>query len=209
MTYEEALRASRIPEVLKQFGPTIVGTLPLNLAVATSDVDLVCEARDPNAFADVVWDAYRQFEGFQLHRWRDEGRPVVARFVLGNWPFEIFADARPIDQQRAWRHFDVERRLLELDDGRLYATVRRLRAAGCKTEPAFAVALNLVGDPYLAMLELFPQTDEQLRARLAAANSGLTSAGMRYSAASRTSNRQADGGTPTTFLNARLNASSD
>jgi hypothetical protein len=179
MTYEEALGASRIPEVLKHFNPTVVGTLPLDLAVATSDVDIVCEARDPNAFADVVWDAYRPCEGFQLYRWREEGRPVVARFVLGDWPFELFADARPIDQQRAWRHFDVERRLLELDDGRLHAAVRRLRADGCKTEPAFAVALNLVGDPYLAMLELFPQTSEQLRTRLAAANSGLTRASAR------------------------------
>jgi hypothetical protein len=171
MTYDEALRASRILEVLKCFDATVVGTLPLNLAVATSDIDVVCEAHDPNAFADVVWRAYRQFERFQLFRWREEGRPVVARFALGDWPFELFADLRPVAQQRAWRHFDVERRLLELDDGRLHETITRLRADGLKTEPAFAVALKLGGDPYIAMLELFPQSDAQLRARLAAASS--------------------------------------
>ena len=77
MTYQEALWTSRILEVLQRFDPRVVGTLPLDLAVATSDIDVVCEARDPNAFADVVWDAYCQFERFQLYRWREERRPAA------------------------------------------------------------------------------------------------------------------------------------
>jgi hypothetical protein len=170
MTYQDALRTSRVLEVLQRFDPTVVGTLPLNLAVATSDIDVVCEARDPNAFADTVWDAYHQFERFQLYRWREERRPVIARFKLGDWPFELFADPRPVAQQRAWRHFEVERRLLSLDDGLLRATVARLRADGLKTEPAFARALKLPGDPYDAVLELFQNNDAQLRAHLSTLN---------------------------------------
>jgi hypothetical protein len=167
MTYQEALQASRILELLGRFEPTVVGTLPLDLAVASSDIDIVCAAHDPDAFANVVWDSFRHIEGFRLYRWRDDGRPAVARFEFGGWPFELFADQRPVSEQRAWRHFDVERRLLALDSGGLRETVLRLRAEGLKTEPAFAEALKLDGDPYLAMLALFPESDAQLRARLA------------------------------------------
>ena len=167
MTYQEALQASRILELLESFDPTIVGTLPLGLAVASSDIDIVCVARDPDAFANVVWNTFRHVEGFQLYRWRDDTRPTVVRFGFGGWPFELFADQRPVFEQRAWRHFDVERRLLDLDDGSLREAVLSLRAEGLKTEPAFAAALRLDGDPYLAMLALFPESDAQLRVRLA------------------------------------------
>jgi len=171
MTYQDALQASRILELLEKFDPTVVGTLPLGLAVASSDIDIVCAARDPDAFADVVWDTLRHVRGFRLYRWRDDGRPAVARFEFGGWPFELFADRRPVCEQRAWRHFDVERRLLALDSGWLRQSVLRLRGDGLKTEPAFAAALKLDGDPYLAMLALFPERDAQLRVRLANASS--------------------------------------
>jgi hypothetical protein len=52
-----------------------------------------------------------------LH-WRSQGRPLVARFEWDGWPFELFGDSRPVDQQRGWLHFEIERRLLALDDGR-------------------------------------------------------------------------------------------
>ena len=167
MDYREALEASGVLELLKSFDPRVVGTLPLDLALESSDIDIVCAARDPNAFAELVWQACRSFEGFRIFRWREKRRPVVARFVFAGWPFELFADPRPVDQQGAWRHFEVERRLLAMDDGRLRAAVWRLRRAGLKTEPAFAQALELAGDPYEAMLFLYDESDAQLRGRLA------------------------------------------
>jgi hypothetical protein len=42
----------------------------------------------------------------------------------------------------------------------------RLRANGRKTEPAFAAALGLHGDPYEAMLRLQLGADSQLCARI-------------------------------------------
>jgi hypothetical protein len=95
-----------------------------------------------------------------------KGRPIVARFDLGDWVFELFGDVHPVDEQPAWRHFDVERRLLSLDNGRLRAVLVRLPAMGQKTEPAFAAALGVDGDPYEAMLRLELEADSQLCARI-------------------------------------------
>ena len=139
MDYKEALRQSRVLELLDGFDPRVVGTLPLGLAVATSDIDIVCHAADLNAFAEMLWEQYRDFRRFQMQQWTSKRRPIVARFHLGDWVFELFGDAHLVGQRPAWRHFDLERRLLRLDDGRLSRTCSitrkwpedRTRIRGC------------------------------------------------------------------------------
>ncbi|UFX43617.1 DUF4269 domain-containing protein [Bradyrhizobium sp. 41S5] len=170
--YASAVTSSAVMELLKPFDPRIVGTLPLGIAVPGSDIDIVCHAPDPNAFADIVWTHYRSTDDFVLSRWTSGTRPAIARFVWDGWPFELFGDQRPVDQQQGWIHFEVERRLLALDDGRLRQAVGKLRADGLKTEPAFAAVLAIPGDPYRGLLELAAETDAALRARLAACGLG-------------------------------------
>ncbi|MGY4226556.1 hypothetical protein ACVMIH_003917 [Bradyrhizobium sp. USDA 4503] len=115
--YASAVTSSAVMELLKPFDPRIVGTLPLGLAVPGSDIDIVCHASDPNAFADIVWAHYQACDDFVLFRWTSGTRPVIARFVCDGWPFELYGDLRLVEQQRGWIHFKVERRLLALDDG--------------------------------------------------------------------------------------------
>ncbi|QOZ36099.1 DUF4269 domain-containing protein [Bradyrhizobium sp. CCBAU 53421] len=170
--YASAVTSSAVIELLKPFDPRIVGTLPLGLAVPGSDIDIVCHAPDPNAFAEIVWDHYRSADDFALYRWTSGTRPTIARFVWDGWPFELFGDRSPVDQQQGWIHFEVERRLLALDDGRLRRAVGKLRADGLKTEPAFAAVLGIPGDPYRGLLGLAAETDAALRARLAACDPG-------------------------------------
>ncbi|KWV50021.1 phage capsid protein [Bradyrhizobium macuxiense] len=170
--YALAITRSEVTEVLERFDPRIVGALPLDLAVSGSDIDIVCHAPDPNAFAEVLWQHYRTADGFALYRWRSDTRPVIARFVWDGWPFELFGDTRPVDRQRGWIHFEVERRLLALDDGRLRQAVGARRAAGMKTEPAFAAVLGIGGDPYPGLLDLAAASDAELCALLAASDLG-------------------------------------
>jgi hypothetical protein len=166
MDYQAAIIGSAVLDILRAFDPRVVGTLPLGLGVQGSDVDIVCHASEPTILAEAIWAHYRSCDSFVLYQWLAQGRPLVARFEWGGWPFEVFGDRRPVDQQRGWLHFEIERRLLAFDDGRLRNAVARQRSQGIKTEPAFATVLGISGDPYLGLLDLAGETDAQLRLRL-------------------------------------------
>jgi hypothetical protein len=166
LTYEQAIDDVRILELLAPFDPRIVGTLPIGIAVKASDIDIVCHAADAVHFSVTIWEHLKNACSFSLHQWVSTDSAVVARFVHAGWSFEIFGSSRPVEEQAGWRHFVIEKRLLDLDDGRLRKAVMALRVRGQKTEPAFATALGLRGCPYKALLGLEAETDATLRDRI-------------------------------------------
>lgn len=97
-----------------------------------------------------------------MHQWIGGGRPLIAAVFQHGWPFEIFAATEPVAAQAGWRHFLVERRLLDLGGMRLRDAVMALRREGLKTEPAFARALGIGDDPYAALLALEAADDAGL-----------------------------------------------
>ena len=161
--YEDALRTGQVVARLAAFDPHVVGTLPLGLAVAGSDIDIVCHAPDVEAFAAILASVFSGLPGFSIRRWTEPPRPVICRFVLLGWPVEIFGAPVPVRDQAGWRHFDIERRLLALGGDALRGEVQRRRTAGEKTEPAFAQALGLTGDPYARLFEMQPTSDIELQ----------------------------------------------
>lgn len=161
-SHEEALRRSRVLEHLRAFDPHVVGTLPLGIAVPGSDIDIVCHAPDAVSLAKALWIHLRGEAGFVLYQWSGAVRPIVARFEAHGWPFEIFGSADPVHDQPGWRHFEVERRLLDLGGPAFRSAVMALRRNGTKTEPAFAAVLGLPGDPYAALFDLCGRPDEEL-----------------------------------------------
>jgi hypothetical protein len=168
-SYEDALAACRVLERLAAFGARVAGTPPLGLDMPGSDIDVLCCAPDSHAFAAALWAAFGDAPGFTLTHWRDPSRPVVAAFDAASWRIEVYGEASPVERQPGWRHFAVERRLLALGGLRFRSTVLGLRRRGQKTEPAVAAALGLLGDPYLALLELGDRSDADLCAVLRAA----------------------------------------
>jgi hypothetical protein len=168
-SYEEALAECDVLGALAQFDPRIAGTPPLGLDLPGSDIDVLCFAPDAHAFIDTVWHNFSSARGFMAKQWVRPPRPVVASFVVADWRIELYGEAIPVEQQRGWRHFAVERRLLALGGEDLPAAVLALRQQGMKTEPAFAAALRLDADPYLALLDLGEQDDETLVSVLRAA----------------------------------------
>jgi hypothetical protein len=164
--YIEALAQSGVLPQLAVFDPHVAGTPPLGLDLPDSDIDILCHAPDPHAFAAAVWEAYRDLPGFAMWQWQGIDRPVVARFRCAGWLFELFGQARPVADQLGWRHFAIERRLLAFGGEPLRAAVMARRHAGAKTEPAFAQVLGLAGDPYAALLTLERLDDASLRTRI-------------------------------------------
>lgn len=162
--YREVVDRVGILSALAEFDPHIAGTPPLNLDVPSSDIDILCHAPDPNRFTLAVWDAFGSCPNFCMWQWSGTDRPVLATFEAHEWQFEIFGHARPVAEQAGWRHFTIERRLLALGGQSLAFAVMAFRRNGLKTEPAFAAALELVGDPYQTLLDMEDWTDDALSA---------------------------------------------
>ncbi|WP_284315220.1 DUF4269 domain-containing protein [Labrys miyagiensis] len=160
------MRETRLLETLADFDPHIAGTPPLGLDVPESDIDILCQMPDPLLFAAQIWARLSACDTFSMHQWTGGRRTIVASFRSHDWLFGIFGDRRAVAEQEGWRHFVVEQRLLRLGGQMLKESIMRLRYSGMKTEPAFAAALGLEGDPYEQMLRLFDETDDQLKARL-------------------------------------------
>ena len=160
--YREVVDRAGILAALKEFDPHIAGTPPLNLDVPTSDIDILCYAPDPCRFTLAVWKSFGSRQNFRMWQWSGTDRPVLATFEAHEWHFEIFGQARPVAEQAGWRHFVIERRLLALGGQSLASAVMAFRRNGLKTEPAFAAALKLAGDPYQTLLNMDNWTDEAL-----------------------------------------------
>lgn len=151
----QALQSSRVFQYLSSFAPVLAGTIPLDLGVDGSDLDVICHASDLDEFAAVVRQHYEQVPDFQLTRSVIRGQAsVIANFTWKAWPFELFAQAILPQQQHAYRHMLIEHRLLVERGATLRQQVIALKQQGWKTEPAFAHLLKLEGDPYEALLKL-------------------------------------------------------
>ncbi|MCJ1961538.1 DUF4269 domain-containing protein [Novosphingobium mangrovi (ex Hu et al. 2023)] len=169
MDWRGILASSGLPDALAAYDARVVGTFPLGLDVAGSDVDIVCHAPDGHAFAQELWERFAGCDHFALRQWVQGERAVIAQFLICDLPFEVFGAPVPVVMQAGWRHFEVERRLLALSSGAFHAAVRELRRSGIKTEPAFAQVLGLAGDPYAQLFDLALVPDAQLRGILAQA----------------------------------------
>jgi hypothetical protein len=153
---------------LARFDATLIGTVPLGVDLPDSDLDIACRALDAVEFAAELRRLYGAMSGFDIRAAEVSlpapGRAIVASFAHGGERYEVFGEARAVEEQAGFRHMVVEARLLELAGPSLRDHVRRLRMGGARTEPAFASALGLDGDPYRRMLDLFDAGDDDLRA---------------------------------------------
>lgn len=151
-----AIRAARIFQVLGDHAPFLAGTIPLDIELPQSDLDILCEFDDGAAFERLLVDSYGGHAAFRVSREPYKGADtVVCTFELDGEIFEIFGQKTPVLEQDGYRHFVAEARLLEAmgDAGRTH--IRDLKRAGLKTEPAFKAALGLPGDAYDALRDVY------------------------------------------------------
>jgi hypothetical protein len=137
------------------FDGRFIGSIPLDLHGEHADADIVCRADDLQAFAAAMTEAFGERPDFRAEVAPYLGRPsAIVRFSPPELPVEIFARPEPVEDHESFRHHQAARRLLAIGGEPLREQVRGLKAMGLKTEPAFAAALGLEGDPALAMLDL-------------------------------------------------------
>ena len=159
----------QILECLVDYGPEVVGTLPLGIDIATSDIDILCNVSGLDAFGLFADHAFGDFAGYTRHR-RDATDHVeaaaVVRFECDGLPIEIFATDRPAREQYGFVHMLIEARILHVMGDGFARKIQDLKQAGIKTEPAFASLLQLDGDPYLALAKLADLSPSELCGRL-------------------------------------------
>lgn len=161
----DVLQSSGLLSILGAYQPYPAGTVPIDIDIPGSDLDLLCEAADLEAFETLLHRQLREMQGFRCER--GDGRagqlPYVTCCVdIGNWPIEIFAQSVSVRSQNAYLHMRVEWELLQLWGAAGHREIRKLKLGGLKTEPAFAAVLGLQGDPYEEMLHLAGMSKDEL-----------------------------------------------
>jgi len=147
----EVLTYNQVLEKLADFTPLLVGTIPIGIDIENSDLDIICYCTDAALFSQVVTKAFGTNQGFES-RQTDEDI-VIARFVVDGFSIEIWGQAIPVKQQYAYRHMIIEHKLLTEQGETFRQKIIALKQQGHKTEPAFAIALCLSGNPYQALLQ--------------------------------------------------------
>ncbi|GED72777.1 alpha/beta hydrolase [Brevibacillus reuszeri] len=163
----QAISETRIMEILCAYTPVLAGTIPLHIDVADSDLDIICECHDFDHFESIVRPIFGKHQEYtELRLTVNQVSTSVISFFAKGFFFELFAQPVPVIRQNAYRHMDMEARLLSLGGEDAYREIRRLKEKGTKTEPAFARYFQIPGDdPYQALLDLEELSDLELIAR--------------------------------------------
>ena len=149
----DAITSSLIMEKLSHYDPVLVGTLPLDIFIETSDLDILCYFENMDEFIQLLNEKFVDQSNFKLRTTTLGGiESVVANFDHDGFAFEIVGQPVPVRDQVAYRHMINEWRILEERGDSFKKQIIELKKSGMKTEPAFAKALGLQGDPYQAVL---------------------------------------------------------
>lgn len=158
----DALCESNILTLLKEFDPLVIGTIPIEIDIESSDIDICCYATDLLYLQSIVRASFEQMISF---RDKYDNLKYVASFEYGNLEFEVYAEDKPSHLQYGFRHMLIEYRILNLLGLDFKNKIIQLKNSGLKTEPAFGVLLNL-SDPYIDLLKLEELSDIDLKKAL-------------------------------------------
>jgi len=153
----EVLQKYQVFEKLKSYSPVLAGTIPLEIDIEGSDLDIICEVDlefredflDDISFSRLIpADVDVKVENVIIN----EEKSIVLNFMLEEFPIEIFGQNRPPVQQNAYRHMMAEYRILQEKGEDFKHRIIELKRQGIKTEPAFGLLMELK-NPYEDLLK--------------------------------------------------------
>jgi hypothetical protein len=154
----ELLRKYHIFEKLKYYSPILAGTIPIEIDIESSDLDIICEIdlTFEKEFLEVIKssklipvDAENSFEKVIVNG----EESIVLNFILEGFPIEIFGQNKPTTQQNAYLHMIAEYKILQEKGEDFKQKIIELKKQGIKTEPAFGILMQLE-NPYEDLLKL-------------------------------------------------------
>ncbi|WP_027387705.1 DUF4269 domain-containing protein [Chryseobacterium gregarium] len=143
----------RIFEILKDYYPVLAGTIPIEIDIEGSDLDIICQFKDEDDFTELLRRYFKEYKGFSLEKITANGEnSVVSNFMLEEFPIEIFGQNKPTTNQNAYLHMVAEYTILQEKGEEFKQKIIELKKKGIKTEPAFGMVLNLE-NPYKDLLK--------------------------------------------------------
>ncbi|WP_426792028.1 DUF4269 domain-containing protein [Sphingobacterium sp. WOUb80] len=140
----------QIVDCLKDYDPIVVGTIPIQIDVAGSDVDIILYVQDYDVLERMLCFNFSRHAHFQLQR--AESNVILCSFSIEERLFEIYATDKATENQNGYLHMLKEYEIIQLRDEEFAEQVRGLKRSGIKTEPAFCRLLGIEGDPYTELL---------------------------------------------------------
>lgn len=148
------LKEHAVFDTLNPYTPLLTGTIPIAIDIPGSDLDIICYWTNREQFVETLIENFSSAKNFRLHQINVRGwDTIICNFKLDEFPVEVFGQNRPSKEQEAYRHMVVEYRILDERGDEFRKKIIALKTSGLKTEPAFAEALGLQGDPYDELLK--------------------------------------------------------
>ncbi len=152
-TAYQILTDNKILEKLAPYQPVLVGTIPINIDIESSDLDIICYIKDKTTFTKLLTNHFQNEKGFRITE-NPTLQSINASFFLGGFEVEIFGQPIPTIKQNAYRHMLIEYLLLLEKGEEFRQEIIALKKQGYKTEPAFAKLLGIEKNAYDELLKL-------------------------------------------------------
>jgi len=149
----EVLTKYRIFEKLSNYSPILAGTIPIDIDVEESDLDVICEIKNEAEFLKVLNQILPQNIDFTIEtNIINNENYIILNSILEEFPIEIFGQNKPTTKQNAYRHMIAEHKILQEKGEDFKQKIIELKKKGIKTEPAFGLLMNLE-NPYEDLLK--------------------------------------------------------
>ncbi len=152
LAYKEITELNIFSSLLK-YNPILTGTIPIEINIPESDLDIICECRNHDKFTEDLIKLFGKQDNFKLNtKFQKEIKSTIAEFTGKHFIIEIFGQNIPTEKQNAYRHMLIEHQILSKKDSEFKNGIIELKKSGVKTEPAFAQLLGIEGNPYDELL---------------------------------------------------------
>lgn len=154
----EVLTRYQIFEKLKNYSPILAGTIPIEIDIEESDLDIICEV-DLNFEKDFLEElSFKKIVPAEIevtveNIMIENEKAIVMNFRLEEFSIEIFGQNRPVTKQNAYLHMIAEYKILQEKGEDFKQKIIKFKKKGIKTEPAFGILLNLE-NPYEDLLKM-------------------------------------------------------
>ncbi|WP_306354273.1 DUF4269 domain-containing protein [Flavobacterium sp. '19STA2R22 D10 B1'] len=150
------LQKNQILSKLSSFDPVLVGTIPINIDIDSSDLDIICYYKNKADFIQTIFESFGQENQFQYSEITIANKEVVvANFFMDGFEMELFGQDIPTLEQNGYKHMVIEHQILMEKGETFRQQIVDLKEKGYKTEPAFGLLLGLHTDPYTQLLDYY------------------------------------------------------